>query len=298
MGNSSSSSQTARSNSQKWLEDLPDQIRLWTRIILVSARAAYSPESQLVASSISFFTFLSLFPLTLLIVAVGSRWLDPLIIERGIIEQLEFVVPGLQSLLGDNLETLASSRTSITSIALVTLLWSASGMFNTLTRVMDRLWGTDINNSRSIWRHRGLAILSALVISTILLVVATVEGTAVTILNSVLPAELEPIKPLTTQLWSILISIVLFAALYYFLPHIKLSWRNVLPGAVLAGLFWEVAKRFFLLFIGTYLSRSNLVYGSVATVIAFLMWTYVSGLILLFGAYVNRERYLLLYSDD
>lgn len=294
MSDTSSSSETDRLS---WLDELPGRIRLWSRISLRSASEALSPESQLVASSISFFTFLSLFPLILLIVAVGSRWLDPVLIERGLVEQLEFVAPGLQALLGDNLETLASSRTSVTSIALITLLWSASGMFNTLTRVMDRLWGADINNTRSIWRHRGLAILSALVISTILLVVATVEGTAVTILNSLLPSELEPIKPLTTQLWSILISIGLFAVLYYFLPHTKLSWRNVLPGAILAGLLWEAAKRLFLFFIGTYLSRSNLVYGSVATIIAFLMWTYVSGIILLFGAYANRERYLQLKSE-
>ncbi len=293
----SDTSSSSKPDELSWLDQLPDRINNWSRISLRAAREALSPESQLVASSISFFTFLSLFPLILLIVAVGSRWLDPLLIERGLVEQLEFVAPGLQALLGDNLATLASARTSITGIALVTLLWSASGMFNTLTRVMDRLWGADINQSRSIWRHRGLAILSALVISTILLVVATVEGTAVTILNSLLPAELEPIKPLTTQLWSILISIGLFAVLYYFLPHIKLSWRNVLPGAILAGLLWEVAKRLFLYFIGAYLSRSNLVYGSVATVIAFLMWTYVSGIILLFGAYANRERYLQIHSD-
>lgn len=288
----SDTSSSSKSGALSWLEQLPARIELWGRIALRSFKEASSPESQLVASSISFFTFLSLFPLILLIVAVGSRWVDPVLVERGLVEQLEFVAPGLQALLGDNLETLASARTSITGVALLTLLWSASGMFNTLTRVMDRLWGADINNARSVWRHRGLAILSALIISTILLVVATVEGTVVTILNSLLPAELEPIEPLTTQLWSILISIGLFAVLYYFLPHVKLSWRNVLPGAIVAGLLWEVAKRVFLLFISLYLSRTNILYGSVTTIIAFLMWTYVSGLILLFGAYMNRERYL------
>lgn len=291
MSDTSSSTETTKQAALSWLDELPDRIRIWLGISWYAARAALSPESQLVASSISFFTFLSLFPLTLLIVAVGSRWVDPILVEGRIIAQLEFAAPGLQALLGDNLETLAAARTSVTGIALLTLLWSASSMFNTLTRVMDRLWGADINRTRSVWRHRGLAIISALVLSGLLLIVATVEGTVVTILNSVLPAELEPIKPLTTQLWSILLSIGLFAVLYYFLPHVKLSWRNVLPGAILAGLLWEVAKRLFLFFIATFLSRSNLVYGSVATIIAFLMWTYASSVILLFGAYANRARY-------
>ena len=51
---------------------------------------------------------------------------------------------------------------------------------------------------------------------------------------------------------------------------------------------WQVAKQLFLYFVTAYLSRSNLIYGSVGTIIAFLAWTYLSSLILLFGAYLNR----------
>ncbi|KAA3655420.1 MAG: hypothetical protein DWQ04_33580, partial [Chloroflexi bacterium] len=47
--------------------------------------------------------------------------------------------------------------------------------------------------------------------------------------------------------------------------------------------------RAFLAFIGTYLSRSNLVYGSVTTIIVFLTWTYVSSIIFFFGSYLNVE---------
>ncbi len=81
---------------------------------------------------------------------------------------------------------------------------------------------------------------------------------------------------------------LLFTLLYYFIPHVKVGWREVLPGAILAGILWQLAKQVFLYFIGNYLSRSNLIYGSVGTIIAFLTWTYISSLILLFGAYLNR----------
>ena len=69
----------------------------------------------------------------------------------------------------------------------------------------------------------------------------------------------------------------------------KVGWREVLPGAVLAGILWQIAKQLFLYFVANYLSRSNLIYGSVGTIIAFLTWTYFSSLVLLIGAYLNRH---------
>ena len=72
------------------------------------------------------------------------------------------------------------------------------------------------------------------------------------------------------------------------LPHGASSWREILPGAIGAGLFWELAKKAFLLFISTYISATNLVYGSLAAIIAFLTWAYLSGIIFLFGAYLAK----------
>ena len=70
-------------------------------------------------------------------------------------------------------------------------------------------------------------------------------------------------------------------------PHGATTWREVLPGAVGAGILWELAKKAFLSFVATYISISNLVYGSVATIIAFLLWAYISSLIFIFGAYLS-----------
>lgn len=75
--------------------------------------------------------------------------------------------------------------------------------------------------------------------------------------------------------------------LYLILPHGNSTWRNILPGAIGAGLLWELAKKAFLLFIATYISASNLVYGSVAAIVAFLTWAFLSGHIFLFGTYLN-----------
>jgi len=86
---------------------------------------------------------------------------------------------------------------------------------------------------------------------------------------------------------AILLDVALFMLLYILLPHGASTWREILPGAIGAGLLWELAKKAFLIFVSTYISVSNLVYGSVAAIFAFLVWAYLSGLIFLFGAYLS-----------
>ena len=107
-------------------------------------------------------------------------------------------------------------------------------------------------------------------------------GSMITNLRSWLPNGIIPIAGVISILVAILLDIALFMMLYIMLPHGASTWRGILPGAVGAGLIWELAKKAFLFFISTYLSVSNLVYGSVAAIIAFLVWAYLSGLIFLF----------------
>ncbi len=262
--------------------------KLLGRLTLRALQDALAPESQLIASSIGYFTLFSVFPLALLVVAIASNWLDPVLAETRIVAELEFIVPGMESLLGENLQNLVRARGPITGVAAVMLLWSASSVFNVITRAMDRIWGADINQRRSVWRHRTLAVVMVLLITTLLLVASTIEGTILTIFNSLLPPALAPIGPFTTRFWAVVLNVLLFALLYYFVPHVKMGWREVLPGAIMAGILWQIAKQLFLYFVAIYLSRSNLIYGSVGTIIAFLAWTYLSSLILLFGTYLNR----------
>ena len=260
----------------------------WGRLCLRALQTATAPESQLVASSIGFFTLFSVFPLLLLVVALASNWLDPVLAEQRIVAELEFVVPGLESLLGANLQNLVQARGPVTGVAALVLVWSASSAFNVITRAMDRIWGADINHRRSVWRHRTLAVAGVLLVAGLLLVATMVEGPALTIVNSLLPERLSSIGPYTDRFWAAFLNVILFAILYRFMPHVRLRWRDVITGAILAGVLWQAAKQLFLIFIGNFLSSSNLVYGSVGTIVAFLSWTYISSVILLFGALLNR----------
>lgn len=153
---------------RRWLR-LQRRLSRATRTALTLAvrtgRSTFSPECSLIAASISYFTLLSLFPLTLITVAIASIWIEPQLAEAEIVRQLEFVAPGIQRLLGDNLEAVVETRGPITGFALLALPWSASHVFQVLNNGLNKIWQVD--ETRPVWRHRGLSILFALLTSTI-----------------------------------------------------------------------------------------------------------------------------------
>jgi membrane protein len=81
---------------------------------------------------------------------------------------------------------------------------------------------------------------------------------------------------------SYLVTVALFVLIYRFMPKAAVTLRDTLPGAFLAGLLWEIAKYIFALSLHYF--HYDQIYGSVGAVVAVLTWSYVSSLILLFGA--------------
>jgi membrane protein len=109
-----------------------------------------------------------------------------------------------------------------------------------------------------------------------------------------LPVQIiQTVSNTTGFILAILLDVIFFMSIYTILPHGDSTWRELIPGAIGAGLLWELAKKAFLYFISTYISVSNLVYGSVTAIIVFLAWAYLSGIIFLFGAYLSVSYFQL-----
>jgi len=76
------------------------------------------------------------------------------------------------------------------------------------------------------------------------------------------------------------------AMLYYFGPNRRQSWRFVWPGAILATLLWFGATSLFAWY-ARHLANYNVVYGSIAAVIALVMWMYLLAFVALYGGEFN-----------
>ena len=261
----------------------------WLGMLAGAAQKALKPDSAITAAAIAYFALFSLFPLTLLSISIASFSLGPLMDQQLILQKLEFIAPALGQLLGQNIDEIIRTRGPVTIVALVGLIWSASTMFFTLTQTLNGIWGN--KRRRPVWKRRGLAILFVLTFVGPMLFLASFAGSMIANLRTWLPGQIIPIAGGVSFVVAILLDVALFMLLYLLLPHGASSWREILPGAIGAGLLWELAKKAFLFFVSTYISVSNLVYGSVAAIIAFLIWAYLSGLIFLFGAYLSVAYY-------
>ena len=260
-------------------------------VLVDAAGEIIKPEAAMMAAAIAYFALFSLFPLTLLSISIASLSLGPLVNQQLIVQRLEFVAPALGMLLGKNINEVIRARGSITGIAFAGLIWSASSIFYTMNQILNKIWG--LKRKRSYWKHRGVSILFVLTFVGPALILISFAGSMVANLRSWLPDQIIPIGNGISFLVTILLDIALFLMLYSLLPHGASTWREILPGALGAGFLWELAKKAFLAFVSTYISVSNLVYGSVAAIIAFLIWAYLSSLIFLFGAFLSVAYYRL-----
>ncbi len=287
----------ARTIAQLWQQGMRSVHRLnerthgWLGILAGAARDALMPDSAITAAAIAYFALFSLFPLILLSISIASFNIGPLIDQQFIVHELEFIAPALSQLLGQNINEIIRARGPVTGVALIGLIWSASTIFYILTQTLNKIWGN--KRSRPVWKRRGLAILFVLTFVGPVLFLASFAGSLIANLRSWLPDQIIPIGDGISFIGTILLDVLLFMVLYIMLPHDAATWREILPGAIGAGLLWELAKKAFLFFVSTYISVSNLVYGSVATIIAFLAWAYLSGLIFLFGALLSVSYYQL-----
>ena len=257
----------------------------WLGMLAGAAKEALKPDSMIKAAAIAYFATFSLFPLILLSIAIASFSLGSLMDQHIIVQRLEFIAPALGQLSGKNIDDIIQARGPVTIVALIGLIWSASTIFYTLTVTLNDIWGN--KRSRPAWKRRGLAILFVLTFVGPALFLASFAGSMFADLGIWLPNQIISLEGVISFIVAILLDVALFMVLYIMLPHGTSTWHEVLPGAIGAGLLWELAKKTFLFFVSTYISISNLVYGSVAAVIAFLVWAYLSGLIFLFGAYLS-----------
>jgi membrane protein len=263
----------------------------WLGILAGAARETFKPNSAITAAAIAYFAILSLFPLTLLSISIASFSLGPLMNQQLVIQKLEFIAPALGQLLGKNIDEIIRARGPVTIVAVIGLIWAASTIFSTLNQTLNEIWGN--KRSRPVWKQRGLGILLVLAFVGPVLFLASFTGSVIGNLRTWLPDRIIPVSGVISFLAAIVLDVAFFMLLYILLPHGASTWREILPSALGTGLLWELAKKAFLLFISTYISMSNLVYGSVAAIIAFLTWAYLSGLIFLFGAFLSVSYYRL-----
>jgi membrane protein len=260
----------------------------WLSIISHTLHQFHDNDLFTSAAAMSYFGLLTLFPALLLMLAL-SNWMAA---GNEMLTRIVQVYPGSSKFLRETIESLSSLGIGGVITCSLVVLWAGSWVFAVAERALNRIWAT---TSRTFLHGRALTIGMIGIVGLLLSVSVLVTSVLVTLqhtLSRLSPRQLERLTWLATvgsAFWqvvfavtSILVTIALFTVVYRFMPNARVTLRDTLPGAVLAGLLWEGSKYVFAWSLHYF--HYDQIYGSVGAVVAVLTWGYVSSLILLFGA--------------
>jgi membrane protein len=253
----------------------------------------------MMAAAISYFVLFAIVPLVTCLVALIGFVLRNPEVERRVVDQILNAVPldafAGQNMVLDAIRSVTHISGTLTLVGLAGLLWTSAGLFGTVRDALNIVW--DAVPRRRWLVHKLLDVVGILGLGLLLL--ASIAGSA--LLHS-LHGRLGVLPPVLDRLirWGgwlpALVSFVFFLLLYRFVPTVRHGFRDVWPGALVAAASFELSKHGFTLYVANF-GRYQMVYGALGAVMLFMLWTYVSALILLIGAEVasawermRRER--------
>ena len=246
------------------------------------------------AAAISYHVLFSLVPFVALLVSVLELLL-PETTERRMIDWLVGAVelPGdIGTSVEDAVERAGPPATVAGVVALVGLLWTASGMMASVRLAFRAVWGTD--DVRPYLRGKLLDLV--LVLGAGVLVVAAFGLTVIVQLVTDTSTEIaerlgqdgtatSTLGSLAQLAGSLALALAAFTLLYRVVPAVAPRLRDVLPGAIVATVGFYLASAGFSVYLTRFANFDEL-YGPLGAVLAFLVLVYVAAMVLLFGACV------------
>jgi membrane protein len=277
--------------------DSPDDLKkpTWGYVLRKTVREFMDDQCTDLAAALTYYAVLAMFPAAIAMLSLV-----------GLVGQQQKTVDTLLQILRDigassAADTLEPTLTQLAAsqgaglaliIGLATALWSASGYVGAFGRGMNRIY--EIDEGRPIWKLRPTMLLVTLVTVVLAAVVALgliLTGPAAEAVGTAIGLESTAVTVWSIAKWPVLLAVVILivALLYYATPNVqqpKFRWISI--GAIVAIVVWIIASAAFGFYVANFSSYDK-TYGSLAGVIAFLLWLWITNLALLFGAELDAE---------
>ena len=249
-------------------------------------------------AALSFYALFSIPPLVVIVLAISGFWFGEAAARRELFGQVSGAV-GQQG--SDAIQSLVSvahdeNRSPWTAMmALTTLLITATGAFVELQSSLNTIWEVRRKPGHGIRNVLKDRLLSFALIASMgfLLLTALIFSEGLAAINAMTNGTLriqESFLTVSRFMISYCVLTLLIATIFKTLPDVRLAWRDVLTGAIMTALLFNLGKFLF----GQYLARINLAstYGAASSLVIALLWIYYSAQVLLFGA-----KFTQVYSD-
>ncbi len=277
---------------QNWLKSIT--LRLEQNKIYNFGRCLLDNISQdyvgLVAAGIAFYFLMAAFPALAAIISLYGIFSDPNFVS----EQLDSLSPFLPAeafnILADQAQTLVSSTSDALSISFI--ISTMFAVYSATKGMVALMQGFNIAYNEKERRNMIVLKITAFSLTLIMMIYFLAALTTIAGLPAILQLMHIPDSITQTVLWSrwpllFLTAIIGLQILYYFGPcHTKPKWQWISWGAFFATVLWLVISALFSLFVSNFGSY-NEVYGSLSAIVLLLLWFWLSGLMILFGAEFN-----------
>jgi membrane protein len=259
-------------------------------LLASTAKYLLRTEVHTFAFSVAANAILSFFPFVLLLLTLIRRVFHSKAMYEVVVQLLRDNLPAGQDFVIRNLNALVGARQRTQIFSLLILLVTSTGIFMPLEVALNRIWR--FRNNRSYLGNQLISLGLAFGCGVLaLLSVGLTAGNVVLLRSFTFGHDIAVIRLagfISMKVFAIATSIAIFFLIYWLLPNGKVPALAVLPAAIIMGLLSEILKYAYILA----LPRLNFqeVYGPFALSVSLMFWAFLTGLLLLSGAYLSAER--------
>ncbi|WP_062047531.1 YihY/virulence factor BrkB family protein [Bacillus sp. JCM 19034] len=246
------------------------------------------------AATLAYYFMLSIFPLIIFILALIPYFQIDI---EGLQHFIEDFVPNeLADILFTTIfEVVSEPQGGLLSFGILATVWSASNGINALIRAVNRSY--TVEETRGFLRLRFLSIgltISMIIVIVIALLLPVFGDLIITTLDRffLLPAETTAVLKMLRWIIGITLMSLILMIVYRLAPNMKLTFSQVLIGAFVATIGWQLISIAFSTYI-SHFGQFSATYGSLGGVIVLMLWFFLTGLILVIGGQVNAVLYHL-----
>ena len=272
--------------------DLPR--RAWGGVLKRTFREFNADHLTDLAAALTYYGVLAMFPM--LIVIVSLLGLLGHSVTQPLIQNLGSVAPGpAKTILTSaihNIQSRPGTAGVLFVVGLVGALWSASGYVAAFMRASNVVW--DVPEGRPIYKTLPIRLgvtLVTVVLLTLSAAAVVFTGSLAGQVGRLIGVGSTAVTVWDIAKWPVLMVIValILAILYYVGPNVRQPGvRWVSPGGVFAVVLWIVASALFAFYVANF-SSYNKTYGALASVVVFLVWLWITNVVILLGAELNAE---------
>jgi len=247
--------------------------------LLIRRFLAHKAPQQ--AASLAYTSLLSLVPLMTVVFAIFSAF--PIAEQVGEVVQgfvFENFVPASGEVVQRYLSEFSGKAGRLTGVSFITLMVVALMLMGTIDRTLNTIW--EVTRPRK-WLNQFLVYWAVLSLGPVLIGASLLATSYLISLPLLSDAARSGFGQRMLTLAPILTSALGFSLLYLLVPNRRVRLSHALAGGVIAALLFEFTKRGFGIYI-TNFPTYEAIYGALATVPIFLIWIYLSWLVVLFGA--------------